>query len=72
MKTAQKIVNNLINKNTFPLNMLKVKSLSTMLRQYSHYFGISNLLKKHTFHRISLQYDVFNFTRYTCLYSKWV
>ncbi len=59
MKTTQKIVNNLINKNIFPL---KVSSLI----QDWWYLEITNLCKK-----IRFTYKVFNWFYYTCSYIKW-
>ncbi len=43
MKTAQKIVSNLMNENILPLKV-------STLRQDGWYLGITNLISKHTFH----------------------
>ncbi len=65
IKTAQKTINNLINKNIFHL---KVSSL----RQDVWYLGITNLCKNTYFIYKLLQYTCFNWTYFTCSYIKWV
>ncbi len=59
MKTAQKIVNNLINENIFPLKV-------SLLRQDGWYLGITNLFQNVNFTWKPLKYTFFNWTYYTC------
>ncbi len=59
MKTAQKIVNNSIKKNSLPL---KISSL--------RYFGLTHLCKNAHFTYKILQYTCFNCTCYTCSNDK--
>ncbi len=61
MKTAQKIGNNLINLNIFPL---KVSSL----RRDVWYLRITNLWQNMHFRYKILQYTCFSWTYYTCSY----
>ncbi len=61
MKIAQKIVNNVINENVFPLN-IKDQLIKTRLV----IFGDNQFMSKYTFHRINpstylFQFDLLHF-----------
>ncbi len=51
MKTAQKVVNNLMNENIFPLKVISI-------RQGGWYLGITNLVKTHFSHTKSFNIPV--------------
>ncbi len=65
MKTAQHIINKLINQNIFSI---KISSL----RQDVWYLGITSLSQKKNFIQNILQFTCFKLTYYTCSYVKYV